>query len=116
MFLYIIECEDGSLYTGIAKDIEKRLCEHYNKLKTCAKYTKSHQMKNLKALWKCSSKITASRLEYHIKKLSRTQKLELIKNPKELETLFFDKINTNEYEYIDSKNQQIIMQKIIHEE
>ena len=42
MYLYIVTCQDGSYYTGIAKDIRVRLQAHYDRKKQCAKYTKSH--------------------------------------------------------------------------
>ena len=67
MYIYIIECIDNSLYTGIAKDIVKRLKEHYFQTKNCAKYTKSHKMIGLRALWFTDSKIIASKVEYQIK-------------------------------------------------
>ena len=80
MYVYIIECEDGSLYTGIAKDIVQRLRQHYHHLPGCAKYTLSHQMKTLRALWETKDKVTACRLEFWIKKFTRKQKLKLIEN------------------------------------
>ena len=80
MYTYIIECEDGSLYTGIAKDIVQRLRQHYHHLPGQAKYTMSHQMKILRALWETEDKVTACRLEFWIKKLTRKQKLKLIEN------------------------------------
>ena len=112
MYIYIIECLDNSLYTGIAKDIEKRLYEHFYKEKTCAKYTKSHQMTTLKALWKTDTKQNASKLEYHIKTLSRIKKQELILNPTLINSIFSNKINSSNYEYIDAEKQEIIMHKI----
>ena len=81
MYVYIIECEDGSLYTGIAKDVVQRLRQHYHHLSGCAKYTLSHQMKDIRAVWRTGDKITACRLEYWIKRLTRKQKLELIESP-----------------------------------
>lgn len=116
MFIYIIECQDDSLYTGVAKDIEKRLKEHYFQEKQSAKYTKSHQMKNLKALWHSETKQNAMKLEYQIKRLSRSKKLELINNPNLLNEINPTKINACDYEYLDSKKQEIIMQKIQLEE
>ena len=81
MYLYIIECEDGSLYTGIAKDVVQRLRQHYHHLTGCAKYTLSHQMKDIRTVWKTEEKVTACRLEYWIKRLTRKQKLNLIESP-----------------------------------
>ncbi len=75
-FTYIIECVDGTLYTGVAQDIEKRLLEH--KAKIGAKYTRSHIYKDIKALWVSLDRSTAQKLEYRIKKLSRHKKIMLI--------------------------------------
>lgn len=97
MFVYIIECIDGSLYTGIAKDIEKRLDEHFYQKKQCAKYTKSHQMKTLCSLWQTQDKSSACKLEYHIKHLSKQEKQNLIINPESLETFFSSKLETQNY-------------------
>ena len=41
-FVYILRCEDNTLYTGITNNLEKRMNEHFSKSKECAKYTKSH--------------------------------------------------------------------------
>jgi len=81
MYIYIIECEDGSLYTGIAKDIMARLRQHYHHLPGCAKYTLSHQMKTLRALWLTEDKVMACKIEFWIKKKNRRQKMALIDNP-----------------------------------
>lgn len=76
-YVYILECCDGTLYTGIAKDVQKRLKEH-NTSDKGAKYTKARRP--VKLLYSESSKdrSSASKREYEIKKLSRTQKCELI--------------------------------------
>ena len=76
-FVYILECNDGSLYTGITKDIAKRLDEHNHSDKG-AKYTKARRP--VKLLYKESSldRSTASKREYKIKKLTRLKKLQLI--------------------------------------
>ena len=76
-FVYILECSDGTLYTGITKDVDKRLDEHNNSDKG-AKYTKARRP--VKLLYKESSenRSTASKREYAIKKLTRVKKLQLI--------------------------------------
>lgn len=79
-YVYIIRCEDNSLYTGYTTDIERRLAEHYNQDKKGAKYTKSHKLKSLEALWKCESKSVAMSLEYFIKKLKKSDKEKIIEN------------------------------------
>ncbi len=76
-FVYILECCDGSLYTGITKDVIKRLDEHNNSSKG-AKYTKARRP--VKLLYKEPSldRSSASKREYAIKKLTRLKKLQLI--------------------------------------
>ena len=80
-YVYILGCIDGSYYTGITTDIERRIKEHYFKLPQCAKYTRSHSVISLEALWTTKTKAMASKLEYRIKRLSKHEKQELIKAP-----------------------------------
>ncbi|WP_300674767.1 GIY-YIG nuclease family protein [Desulfoluna sp.] len=75
-FLYILECADGTLYTGITVDPERRLAEHNNG--TGAKYTRARLPVAMVYCTPVSDRSEASRLEYRIKKLSRTAKLALI--------------------------------------
>lgn len=77
-FVYILECSDKTLYTGITKDINKRLEEH-NSNEKGAKYTKARRP--VKLLYEESSlnRSTASKREYEIKKFTKLQKLQLIK-------------------------------------
>ena len=79
-FVYIIECVDGTLYTGIAKDCEKRFKEHSTR--KGAKYTRSH--KPLRIVYKepVCGKGRALRREYEIKQLSRNEKILLCKKGK----------------------------------
>ena len=75
-YIYIIRCEDDSLYTGITTDIPGRMKQHENK--NGAKYTRSHGFKNIEAVWTAENRSLASSLEYKIKKLTRKQKILLI--------------------------------------
>lgn len=77
-YLYIVRCSDKTLYTGIAKDVKKRIAEH-NKSDLGAKYTKARRPVKLVYTKKFRTRSTASRAEAKIKKLSRIQKLEIIK-------------------------------------
>ncbi len=82
MYVYILECADNSLYIGIAADPEQRLRKHLGLVKGGAKYTKSHKVISVRAIWEDKSGEYARRLEYHLKKkLRREQKLLLIENP-----------------------------------
>lgn len=78
-FVYILECSDESLYTGITKDISKRLEEH-NSSEKGAKYTKARRPVKLVYKEPSLNRSTASKREYAIKKLTRLKKLQLINN------------------------------------
>lgn len=99
-YIYMIRCEDNSLYTGITTDLERRMKEHLEQGKKSAKYTASHHVKKLEIAWETSNKIKASKLEYHIKTLKKIEKEELIKHPKKLKELLSDKIEYKEYRNI----------------
>lgn len=75
-YTYILECSDGSLYTGWTNDIEKRL-EAHNAGKG-AKYTKSRRPVRLVYLEEFETKEDAMRREYWIKKMKRDEKIKLI--------------------------------------
>jgi len=76
-FVYILECNDKSLYTGITKDINKRLEEHNNSPKG-AKYTKARRPVKLVYSEPAEDRSSASKREYAIKKLTREKKIALI--------------------------------------
>jgi putative endonuclease len=77
-YVYIVECSDGSLYTGITNNLLKRI-ETHNKGKG-AKYTRVRLPVILKKSWEVENRSEASKEEYRIKKLKRTDKLKLIKD------------------------------------
>lgn len=74
--LYILCCRDGSLYTGITTDIEKRIAAH-NAGKG-AKYTRSRKPVELVYYEECADHSAALKREIEIKALSRDEKLKLI--------------------------------------
>lgn len=83
-FVYILECSDKTLYTGYTVDIKKRI-ENHNSEKNGAKYTRVRQPVKLIYVEKFETKSEALKREHEIKKLSRSKKLELIKqNPNQL--------------------------------
>ena len=100
-FIYMLRCADGSLYTGIAKDADKRLQEHLSKDKNGAKYTKSKTAIGMECIFQTENRALASKLEYHIKQLTKVQKEILIKN-KDLSVLQ-DKIEIEKYTYYGKK-------------
>jgi putative endonuclease len=77
-FVYIIECKDGSLYTGSTNNLEERFKKH--KEGKGAKYTRSHIPRKIVFSKKYRSKITAFKKEREIKNLVRSEKLEFIKS------------------------------------
>lgn len=74
-YLYILECKDGTLYTGITDDLQKRL--HAHTTGKGAKYTKGRGPFIVRYTLLCSSHSDALKREYAIKRLSRKEKLAL---------------------------------------
>lgn len=75
-YVYIIQCRDGTLYTGYAVDVKKRIEAHNRG--TAAKYTRGRGPVLLRYVEVCSDKSTALRRERTIKGLTREQKETLI--------------------------------------
>lgn len=71
-FLYLIECQDGSIYTGITVDVEKRYSAHVNG--KGARYTRSHPPKQLLKVFDFANHSEALKAEYAIKKLTAVEK------------------------------------------
>jgi len=76
-FIYIVECSDNTLYTGITTDVHRRIREHNGSNKG-AKYTKLRRPVKLVYQEESTDRSSASKREYAIKKLTREEKLELI--------------------------------------
>lgn len=77
----MVRCSDGTLYTGVAKDLEKRIKAH-NSGQDGARYTRSRRPVKLVYAERAGSRSEAARLEYRIKKMTRLKKLELVKGAK----------------------------------
>jgi len=75
--VYMIRCSDGTLYTGIAKDLEKRI-EAHNSGKNGARYTRTRRPVKLVFAEKAGSRSAAARLEYRIKRLPLEMKNRLV--------------------------------------
>jgi len=75
----MLRCADSSLYTGVTKDVQRRLQEHNNDNKKGAKYTRTRRPVNLVYQETCDDRAHASKREYDLKQLSRQQKLQLVK-------------------------------------
>ena len=82
-YTYIVRCADGTLYTGWTNDLEKRL--HAHNSGEGAKYTRSRRPVELVYYEEHETKEDAMRREWHIKHLTRAQKMKMIeKNQAEL--------------------------------
>jgi putative endonuclease len=79
-FVYLIEAENGHLYTGITTDVDRRFQEHLQGKKG-AQFFKISPAKQLVYSELQADRSSASKREYAIKNLSRTEKLALIKTP-----------------------------------
>ena len=77
-YVYIVECSDGTLYTGWTNNLDKRIEQHCNG--TGAKYTRGRGPVRLVYHEEFTDKRDAMRREYEIKRYSRINKLKLIEN------------------------------------
>ena len=84
--LYMLRCADGSIYTGIAIDVDDRLAEH-NRGARGAKYLRGRSPFRLVFCELVGSRSDAQRLEYRVKQLRRNQKQRLIDGDLSLEAL-----------------------------
>ena len=75
-YVYLIECEDGSLYTGVAVDVERRYAQHQSG--KGARYTRSHPPRRLLARFEHPDRSSALKAEYAIKQLTAAEKRALI--------------------------------------
>ncbi len=75
-YVYILQCMDGSFYTGYTKDIDARTRQHENG--KGARYTKAHRPQKLAYTELHDSRGQAMKREREIKKLSHQQKQDLI--------------------------------------
>jgi putative endonuclease len=75
-FVYVLRCGDGTLYTGVAKDLEARLRQHA--AGKASRYTRAHLPVALVWSCACASWGEALREEIRIKRLSRAEKEALV--------------------------------------
>lgn len=73
--LYLVECKDGSIYTGISTDVTRRVGQHNDG--SGAKYTRSRRPVILLCSVQVGSRGEAQSIEAKVKKLSRTRKREV---------------------------------------
>ena len=78
--VYIIRCDDRSLYTGISTDVGRRLKEHRSGDRKAAKYTKPFSSIDLVYEVCVGDRSLAAKIEYQVKKLSRQKKEFIVSN------------------------------------
>ena len=77
-YLYVVRCNDGTLYTGVSTDVSRRVREHNGSKKRGAKYTKSRRPVELVWSREYKNRSEAQSAEYSFKKLLHKQKWEII--------------------------------------
>lgn len=75
-FVYMVECRDGSLYTGVTNDLERRLQQHNEG--TGARYTRSRRPVRIRYSERCPSRSAALMRECAVRLLSPKEKWELV--------------------------------------
>jgi predicted GIY-YIG superfamily endonuclease len=78
-FVYILRCADGTLYTGIAKDLERRLAQH--RTGRASRYTRARLPVTVAWSQEVASWSAALREEIRIKRLSRAAKEQMVGVP-----------------------------------
>ncbi len=78
-FIYIVRCADDTLYTGIAKDVDRRVAEHNSNGGLAANYTRARRPVALVYSEAVDTRSAALKREYEIKQLTRQEKDELLK-------------------------------------
>jgi len=84
-FVYLLECQDGSLYTGITTDVARRYAQHA--AGTGARYTRARPPRQLVAHFQCEGRAVASRAEHAIKQLTTAAKWRLVADPSRVSEL-----------------------------
>ena len=78
--VYMVRCADGSLYTGIARDVVRRVAEHNSNNLLASRYTRARRPVALVYQEKRKSRSAASKREHEIKQMKRKEKEALILN------------------------------------
>ena len=84
-YVYIVRCRDGSLYTGIATDVERRITDHLSN--RGAKYLRGRGPLKLVYKKQVGGKGRALEVEHKVKRLPRHKKETLIKTGRGIEAL-----------------------------
>lgn len=99
-YIYMLRCQDDSIYTGITTDLERRFRQHQGKNTGGAKYTRAKAPVRYEIAWECGDKSSALRLEYKLKRLSKENKESLILHTKTLDKLLGEKLDTQLYNLV----------------
>lgn len=83
--LYIMRCRNGALYTGITTDVERRMQQHQSG--KGARSLRGNPPEAVIFSAELENRSEASRLEYYVKRLSRSEKLALTRRPESLHAL-----------------------------
>ena len=83
--LYLIECADGSIYTGITTDVAARFEQHANG--AGARYTRSHRPLRVLASFEVADRSSALRAEYWVKRLKARDKHALASGGRSLDSV-----------------------------
>ena len=100
-YVYMLRCCDGTLYSGMTSDYERRYREHAAKGRKGAKYTAAHEVSGMALLYGTEEKGDAMRLEYRLKQLSKTDKERLIADGTLFEKLLGGVLDTTLFEAVD---------------
>lgn len=84
-FLYLLECSDGSIYTGIATDVQARFDKHVSG--EGARYTRSRKPVQVLASFELADRSKASTAEYWVKRLTAVDKRALAAGLRTLESV-----------------------------
>lgn len=77
-FVYVLLCVDGTLYTGIAKDVEKRFQQHL--AGRGAKYTRTHKPSKILASIRVQSRSEALKIEWAVKQQKKSEKVSFLRS------------------------------------
>lgn len=109
-YIYILRCQNGSLYTGITSNLNRRMQQHCGRLSGGAKYTRSHPPEKLVCTWQTDSRTAAARFEVGCKQLTRQTKLLLIASPENWKE-FLPQLTAHDYTPIPVKPLEQYLEK-----
>jgi putative endonuclease len=89
-YLYLVRCYNGSLYTGITVDVDRRFAEHQTDKGKGAKYLRGRGPLTLVFQQKIGNRSSALAVEGRVKKLSKARKEDLIRTDRAIETIIED--------------------------